>query len=195
MVAAQQIEEEGAARERRDRADRKLAAVEQRLPEYNTLLLHNHIFQERTCGIGVMDADTVKRWGVTGPALRAAGIDFDCRRDAPYSVYDRFDFEIPSGESGIAGEFADCFQRHWIRIRDRKIENYQLVVPSTWNASPRDAQGQRSAYEESLVGTPVHDTDQPLEILRTIHSFDPCIACAVHLYDPDGKQLHRVSFQ
>ena len=82
---------------------------------------------------------------------------------------------------------------HWIRIRDQQIENYQLVVPSTWNASPRDAQGQRSAYEESLIGTPVANLDQPVEILRTIHSFDPCIACAVHLYDPSGKHLHRLS--
>jgi len=83
---------------------------------------------------------------------------------------------------------------HWIRIKDRKIDNYQLVVPSTWNASPRDAKGQRSAYEESLVGTPVANPEQPVEILRTIHSFDPCIACAVHLYDPDGKHVHDVEF-
>jgi hydrogenase large subunit len=84
---------------------------------------------------------------------------------------------------------------HWIVIKDRKIDNYQLVVPSTWNASPRDAQGQRSAYEESLVGTPVADVKQPVEILRTIHSFDPCIACAVHVYDEHGKTVSRVSVQ
>jgi len=81
---------------------------------------------------------------------------------------------------------------HWIRIKDRKIDNYQLVVPTTWNASPRDAQGQRSAYEAALIGTPVHDVEQPLEILRTVHSFDPCLACAVHLYDPDGKHITNV---
>jgi hydrogenase large subunit len=81
---------------------------------------------------------------------------------------------------------------HWIRIKDRKIDNYQLVVPTTWNGSPRDAQGQRSAYEASLIGTPVHDVEQPLEILRTIHSFDPCLACAVHLYDPEGKRITDV---
>jgi len=79
---------------------------------------------------------------------------------------------------------------HWIVIKDRKIENYQLVVPSTWNASPRDAKGQRSAYEASLIGTPVHDPKQPLEIIRTIHSFDPCLACAVHLYE-DDKEIGR----
>ncbi|KAB2931047.1 MAG: nickel-dependent hydrogenase large subunit [Leptonema illini] len=80
---------------------------------------------------------------------------------------------------------------HWIRIKDEKIDNYQLVVPTTWNASPRDPKGQRSAYEEALLGTPVANPDQPLEILRTIHSFDPCLACAVHLYDPDGKHIGR----
>ncbi|MGE0101758.1 MAG: nickel-dependent hydrogenase large subunit [Blastocatellales bacterium] len=83
---------------------------------------------------------------------------------------------------------------HWIRIKDGKIDNYQLVVPSTWNASPRDAKGQRSAYEESLLGTPVANSEQPVEILRTIHSFDPCLACAVHLYDPEGRHIHRVDF-
>ncbi|RMG32054.1 MAG: nickel-dependent hydrogenase large subunit [Methanobacteriota archaeon] len=82
---------------------------------------------------------------------------------------------------------------HWIVIRDRKIANYQLVVPSTWNASPRDAKGQRSSYEASLLDTPVHNIEQPLEILRTIHSFDPCIACAVHLYDPRGEHLNQIS--
>jgi hydrogenase large subunit len=81
---------------------------------------------------------------------------------------------------------------HWIVIKDQKIDNYQLVVPSTWNASPRDAKGQMSAYESSLVGTPVAKTDQPLEILRTIHSFDPCIACAVHVHDPHGRHVHHL---
>jgi len=81
---------------------------------------------------------------------------------------------------------------HWIVIKDKKIDNYQLVVPSTWNASPRDPNGQMSAYEASLIGTPVEDPEQPLEILRTIHSFDPCIACAVHMYDEKGSYVHQV---
>ncbi len=79
---------------------------------------------------------------------------------------------------------------HFIVIEDQKIANYQLVVPTTWNASPRDPQGQRSAYEESLIGTPVADPKVPLEVLRTIHSFDPCLACAVHLYDENGTTIH-----
>ncbi len=82
---------------------------------------------------------------------------------------------------------------HWIVIKDKRIENYQLVVPSTWNASPRDSNGERSPYESALVGTPMNDSKLPLEILRTIHSFDPCLACAVHLYDDKGNTLQRVS--
>jgi hydrogenase large subunit len=82
---------------------------------------------------------------------------------------------------------------HWINIEDQKIANYQLVVPTTWNASPRDGKGQLSAYESSLIDTPVANEQQPLEILRTIHSFDPCMACSVHLYDEDGKTISRIS--
>jgi hydrogenase large subunit len=82
---------------------------------------------------------------------------------------------------------------HWIVIRDRAIANYQLVVPSTWNASPRDDKGQMSAYESSLIGTPVANADQPVEVLRTIHSFDPCIACAVHLHDEHGRHVHQLN--
>lgn len=81
---------------------------------------------------------------------------------------------------------------HWIVIEDQKIANYQLVVPTTWNASPRDPQGQMSAYEAALMDTPIADPTQPVEILRTVHSFDPCMACAVHLYDEEGKHLSRV---
>jgi hydrogenase large subunit len=84
---------------------------------------------------------------------------------------------------------------HWIKIKDGAIDNYQLVVPTTWNGSPRDAKGQRSSFEQALIGNPVANIEEPLEILRTIHSFDPCMACAVHLYDPQGRHLSRVSFE
>ncbi len=81
---------------------------------------------------------------------------------------------------------------HWIKIKDKKILNYQAVVPSTWNASPRDAKAQRGPYEAALVGTPVADENKPLEILRTIHSFDPCLACAVHVMDVNGNEVVKV---
>ena len=71
-------------------------------------------------------------------------------------------------------------------IERGKIANYQAVVPSTWNAGPRDATGQPGAYEAALTGHLLHDPRQPIEILRTIHSFDPCIACAVHVAGPRG---------
>jgi hydrogenase large subunit len=84
---------------------------------------------------------------------------------------------------------------HWIVIDDGKISNYQAVVPSTWNAGPRDAAGIEGPYEAALKGHSLHDPKQPLEILRTIHSFDPCLACAVHVVDPDGEELIRVRVQ
>ncbi|MEI6558683.1 MAG: nickel-dependent hydrogenase large subunit [Rhodospirillaceae bacterium] len=82
---------------------------------------------------------------------------------------------------------------HWIEIKDRRIANYQCVVPTTWNASPRDAEGNIGAYEAALLDTPMADPEQPLEILRTIHSFDPCLACAAHILAPDGRELSRVT--
>lgn len=81
---------------------------------------------------------------------------------------------------------------HWIVIDGGKISNYQLVVPTTWNGSPRDHLGQPSPYESSLEGTPMADPEQPLEILRTIHSFDPCMSCAIHLMDVNGQDLGEV---
>ncbi|MGB5472620.1 MAG: nickel-dependent hydrogenase large subunit [Gammaproteobacteria bacterium] len=82
---------------------------------------------------------------------------------------------------------------HWIVIEDQVIKNYQAVVPSTWNAGPRDQNGQPGAYEAALQDNhTLHDPTQPIEILRTIHSFDPCIACAVHVTDPNGEELIQV---
>lgn len=81
---------------------------------------------------------------------------------------------------------------HWIVIRDGKIANYQAVVPTTWNAGPRDGNGQEGAYEAALKGHVLQIPAQPIEILRTIHSFDPCLACAVHVVDPQGEELIRV---
>ncbi|MGD8191407.1 nickel-dependent hydrogenase large subunit [Brevibacillus ginsengisoli] len=81
---------------------------------------------------------------------------------------------------------------HWIVIGDAKVTNYQAVVPTTWNASPKDHQGQEGAYEAALAGTPLMDPEKPLEILRIVHSFDPCMACAVHLTDLTTNQIVTV---
>ena len=82
---------------------------------------------------------------------------------------------------------------HWIHIKDKRIENYQAVVPTTWNAGPRDASGNIGAYEAALLNPPVANAEQPLEILRTIHSFDPCLACSTHVMSPDGEVLSAVT--
>ena len=81
---------------------------------------------------------------------------------------------------------------HWVKIKNTKIDSYQCVVPTTWNAGPRDAKGQIGAYEASLMNTPMVNPEQPLEILRTIHSFDPCLACATHVMSPEGEELVAV---
>jgi Ni,Fe-hydrogenase I large subunit len=80
--------------------------------------------------------------------------------------------EVPRGALG-----------HWLNYSDTKIVNYQMVVPSTWNFGPRDASGTPGPVEQALAGTPIANTEQPLEVLRVVHSFDPCLACAVHLVD------------
>ena len=89
--------------------------------------------------------------------------------------------EVPRGALG-----------HWVEISDGTISRYQAVVPSTWNAGPRDAQGQPGPYEQALVGTPVADPSKPLELLRTVHSFDPCLACAVHVLDAERDGARTV---
>ena len=82
---------------------------------------------------------------------------------------------------------------HWIKIKDTKIDNYQCVVPTTWNGSPRDPAGNIGAFEAALLGTPMADPTQPLEIIRTLHSFDPCLACSTHVMSPDGHDMAKVT--
>jgi Ni,Fe-hydrogenase I large subunit len=85
---------------------------------------------------------------------------------------------------------------HWVQIEDGKISRYQCVVPSTWNCSPRDGKGQMGPYEAALVDNhPLVRPDQPLEILRTVHSFDPCMACGVHVLDATGNLITSVKVQ
>jgi hydrogenase large subunit len=81
---------------------------------------------------------------------------------------------------------------HWVRIKDGRIENYQCVVPTTWNGSPRDTAGNIGAFEAALMNTKMERPEEPVEILRTLHSFDPCLACSTHVMSPDGSELTRV---
>ncbi len=115
---------------------------------------------------GNLDTANTEKWSPTTWPAEAKGVGYA---------------EAPRGALG-----------HWIVIRDQKIANYQAVVPTTWNASPRDNAGAIGAYEAALLGTPMADPKQPLEILRTIHSFDPCLACATHVVGPDGGPLTTV---
>lgn len=101
---------------------------------------------------------------------------------------------FPSGEQRGFGfhEAPRGTLSHWVVIRDGRIANYQAVVPSTWNAGPRDEKGQKGPYEASLMGNPIADAEKPLEVLRTVHSFDPCLACAIHTQDVEGKEIARI---
>jgi [NiFe] hydrogenase large subunit len=102
-------------------------------------------------------------------------------------------YEMPNSAMGVGlNDVPRGSLGHWIQIEDKKIKNYQYVVPSTWNLGPRDAKGTLGPVEESLIGTPVADPQKPLEVLRTVHSFDPCIACGVHVIDPDSNQVYRI---
>lgn len=108
----------------------------------------------------------------------------DTRTCAPYSIDESKEYK-----GRYIGNVPRGMLSHWVRIKGGKVENYQAVVPSTWNAGPRDSQGKKGPYEMSLIGTKVADITQPLEIIRHIHSFDPCIACAVHIMDTKGVEL------
>ncbi len=101
--------------------------------------------------------------------------------------------EVPDSGMGVGlNDVPRGALGHWVKVKGKKIEKYQYVVPSTWNLGPRDAKGKRGPVEEALIGTPVADPKQPLEILRTVHSFDPCIACGVHVIDAESNQVHKV---
>ncbi|MEA1953847.1 MAG: nickel-dependent hydrogenase large subunit [Campylobacterota bacterium] len=84
---------------------------------------------------------------------------------------------------------------HFVNIEDKKIENFSVIAPTTWNATPKNLDGKRGAYEEALVGIKVKDTSKPLEVLKVLHSFDPCLACAVHVIDSEGKELSQYKIQ
>jgi len=109
------------------------------------------------------------------------------------STWQEFDFDEVSADSKGRGmaEAPRGALGHWMRIKDGKVANFQAIVPSTWNAGPRGPNGEVGAYEAALIGTVVANPEEPLEIIRTVHSFDPCIACAVHVVDTNGKELAR----
>lgn len=108
----------------------------------------------------------------------------DTRTCATYSIDEKKEYK-----GRFIGNVPRGMLSHWVRIKDGKVQNYQAIVPSTWNGGPRDSKGKKGPYEMSLIGTKVANITQPLEIIRHIHSFDPCIACAVHLMDTKGNEI------
>ncbi len=121
-----------------------LDRVEEKSREYNTLLTWNKVFRERTVGVGVMSQDVAKRWCITGPALRAVGIDWDVRRDDPYGLYDKVEWNVPKPDTKT-GKLGDCWNRHWIRVQEmmesisicrQAIDKLPKADPSTYPKSP-----------------------------------------------------------
>ena len=109
-----------------------------------------------------------------------------------FKIHDAAHYEPP--KSGMGAGFYEAPRGalgHWVKIKDKKIDNYQAVVPSTWNASPRCEKKYRGQYEESLIGTPVPDPDNPINVVRVIRSFDPCLACAIHLIHPKTNEIKK----
>jgi len=105
------------------------------------------------------------------------------------AVYDQgFTLDMPASGSGVGlTEAPRGALGHWVKVASGKISNYQIITPTCWNASPRDGKGVRGPIEDALIGTPIKDEHQPIEVVRVIHSFDPCLSCAVHVMRPKGK--------
>ena len=113
-----------------------------------------------------------------------------------FKIHDKEHWEPPAEGEGVGFfEAPRGALGHWVRIKDHKIANYQAVVPSTWMSSPRDEHGQRGQYEEALIGVPVPDPENPINIVRVIRSFDPCMACAIHLIDPKTNEIRRFTVE
>nr|BAH02018.1 Ni/Fe-hydrogenase large subunit [Hydrogenimonas thermophila] len=137
----------------------------------------------RTAG-RMLQAKIIAENGLTAFNNLVENLKVDQTTCAPYVIDKNKEYK----GRGI-GDVPRGMLSHWIRIKNGVVENYQAVVPSTWNAGPMDANGRQGPYEADLVGLKIHDLTQPLEIIRIIHSYDPCIACAVHVMDTKGNKL------
>lgn len=137
----------------------------------------------RTAARGI-EARTICEYGLQALETLIQNLKVDKTTCAPYHIDESKEYK-----GRYIGNVPRGMLSHWVRIKNGKVENYQAVVPSTWNAGPRDSQGKKGPYEMSLIGTKVANITQPLEIIRHIHSFDPCIACAVHVTDTKGNKI------
>jgi hydrogenase large subunit len=136
----------------------------------------------RAVRTAVLAETVVKHWGLLVANIKSGDTTIFNEPKFPTGEVRGFGFhEAPRGTLS-----------HWAVIKNGKIVNYQAVVPSTWNAGPRDEKNQMGPYEASLVGNPIADPKRPLEALRTVHSFDPCLACAIHTVDAEGEEISQV---
>lgn len=166
---------------------RKNEAIEHAVEDFlkKTGLNTQHLFSTlgRTAARG-LEAKVLAENGLKAFNELVKNLKVDTSTCAPYVINEK-----ESYKGYYIGNVPRGMLSHWVRIEEGKVANYQAVVPSTWNAGPRDSKGQKGPYEMSLIGTKIANVTQPLEIIRHIHSFDPCIACAVHVMDLKGKKL------
>ena len=132
----------------------------------------------------MLQTKTIADYGIEAFNNLVENLKVDQSTVAPYVIDKNKEYK-----GRYIGDVPRGMLSHWCRIKDGKIENWQAVVPSTWNAGPMDGNGKKGAYEANLIGMKLQDPTKPLEIIRNIHSYDPCIACAVHVMDVKGKKL------
>jgi len=137
-------------------------------------------------GISVVDRHLARAYETLKIAEAMNGWLVELDADQPAHLAE---FDQKSGSGVGLSEAPQGALGHWVRITDKKISHYRVIPPACWNASPRNADGNPGPMELALIGTPIIDPDQPIEALRVIHSFDPCLSCAVHIMQPEGKPV------
>ena len=154
-------------------------------------LARMYVTGDYTSGISVADRETARALEAKkiGDAMDVWLDDLQANLSGPSFI----ECEIPANGSGIGLTEAERGALgHWVKYDvNRKILHYQIITPTCWNASPQDAGGINGAIEQALIGTPISNATEPVEALRVIHSFDPCLACAVHVIRDDGKTINK----
>lgn len=146
------------------------------------------VSRKYTGGISVMDRHLARAYEAKVIADAMIGWLTQIEQNMSGAVYSTY--TTPSSGMGVGlTEAPRGALGHWISIRNRKISNYQVITPTCWNASPQDARNIKGPMEQALIGTPIKDVTRPVEALRVIHSFDPCLSCAVHIMRPKGKPV------
>jgi hydrogenase large subunit len=139
-------------------------------------------------GISVMDRHLARAYEAKAVGEAMSGWLTELEQNLTGAVYSSY--TTPSSGSGIGlTEAPRGALGHWVSIGSSRVSNYQIITPTCWNASPRDSAGIKGPMEQALIGTPIADPARPVEALRVIHSFDPCLSCAVHVMRPEGEPV------